>query len=51
MYSLSFTLRLIHKLAVKMFPSSIIANIFNFVPATMFEVSDDSEREVVKIEF
>ena len=36
---------------IEMFPSSIIAGMFNFVPATMFEVSDDSEREAVKVEF
>lgn len=36
---------------LEMFPSNFIANIFNFVPATMFEVSDESEREVVKVEF
>ena len=36
---------------LEMFPSNFVANIFNFVPATMFEVSDDSEREAVKVEF
>lgn len=36
---------------IEMFPSSIIAGMFNFVRATMFEVSDDSERESVKVEF
>jgi len=36
---------------LEMFPSNLIANLFNFVPATMFEVSDDSEREAVKVEF
>jgi LemA protein len=36
---------------IEMFPSSIIAGMFNFVPATMFEVSDDSERDAVKVDF
>jgi len=36
---------------LEMFPSNLIANLFNFVPATMFDVSDDSEREAVKVEF
>ena len=36
---------------LEMFPSNFVANIFNFVPATMFEVSDDSERDAVKVEF
>lgn len=33
------------------FPSSIIAGMFNFGPAVMFEVSDESEREAIKVEF
>lgn len=36
---------------IEMFPSNLIAGIFSFVPATLFEVSDDSEREAVKVEF
>ncbi|MEC5125344.1 LemA family protein [Verrucomicrobiales bacterium BCK34] len=36
---------------LEMFPSNLIANMFNFVPATMFEVSDESERESVKVKF
>ena len=36
---------------IEMFPSNLIAGMFNFGPATMFEVSDDSEREAVKVEF
>lgn len=36
---------------LEMFPSNIIAGMFDFVKATMFEVSDDSERENVKVEF
>ena len=35
----------------EMFPSSIIANMFNFTPAVLFEVSDEKEREVVKVDF
>jgi LemA protein len=35
----------------EMFPSSLIANVFNFVAATMFEVSDETEREPVKVSF
>ncbi|MEM6280116.1 MAG: LemA family protein [Verrucomicrobiota bacterium] len=33
------------------FPSNIVAGMFNFVPATLFEVSDDSERDVVEVKF
>lgn len=33
------------------FPSSVIAGIFNFGPAVMFEVSDESERDAVKVDF
>jgi len=36
---------------IEMFPSNFIANMFNFVPATMFEVSDDSERDNVEVKF
>ena len=35
----------------EMFPSSFIASTFNFTEATLFEVKDDSEREVVKVKF
>jgi len=35
----------------EMFPSNFIAGLFKFVPATLFEVSDDAEREVVKVKF
>jgi LemA protein len=35
----------------EMFPSSIIAGMFNFAGATMFEVTDEKEREVVKVDF
>ena len=35
----------------EMFPSSVIAGMFNFGQATLFEVSDDAEREVVKVSF
>jgi LemA protein len=33
------------------FPSNLIAGQFKFVPATMFEVGDDSERNPVKVSF
>lgn len=33
------------------FPSSVIAGMFNFGPGVMFEVSDESEREAVKVSF
>jgi len=33
------------------FPANFIADKFNFVRATMFEVSDDSERNPVKVSF
>ena len=36
---------------LEMFPSNFIANMFNFVPATMFEVADESERESIKVKF
>lgn len=35
----------------EVFPSSLIAGIFNFGPATLFEVTEESEREAVKVEF
>lgn len=33
------------------FPSNFVANIFSFVPATLFEVADDSERDAVEVKF
>jgi len=36
---------------LEMFPSNFIAGMFNFVPATGFEVSNDSERESVVVKF
>ena len=35
----------------EVFPASIIANMFKFNQATLFEVADASEREAVKVEF
>lgn len=35
----------------EMFPSNIIAGIFNFTRKTLFEVSDEAEREAVKVKF
>ena len=33
------------------FPTNILAGMFNFVPATMFEVTEEAEREPVKVDF
>ena len=33
------------------FPTNFIANMFNFNPATLFEVSEASERENVEVKF
>jgi LemA protein len=35
----------------EVFPSSVIAGMFNFGPAVMFEVADVSERDPVKVDF
>lgn len=35
----------------EMFPSSIIAGMFNFAAAQMFEVKNEAEREAVKVSF
>ncbi|HWB05531.1 MAG TPA: LemA family protein [Verrucomicrobiales bacterium] len=35
----------------EMFPSSIIAGMFNFAAAQMFEVKSEAEREAVKVSF
>ena len=35
----------------EVFPSNIIAGMFNFNAAVLFEVTDESEREVVKVDF
>jgi len=35
----------------EVFPSSLIAGIFNFGTATLYEVTEESEREAVKVEF
>lgn len=35
----------------EVFPSSLIAGTFNFGTATLFEVTEESEREAVKVEF
>lgn len=36
---------------LEVFPSNLVAGLFKFVPATSFEVSDDSERESVSVKF
>lgn len=33
------------------FPSSVVAGAFSFGPAVLFEVTDESEREVVEVKF
>lgn len=35
----------------EMFPSNIVAGIFNFVRKPLFEVNDEAERESVKVKF
>lgn len=35
----------------EVFPASMIAGMFNFGQATLFEVADESERESVKVDF
>jgi LemA protein len=35
----------------EMFPSSIIAGMFNFKPAQFFEVTDETQREAPKVKF
>lgn len=35
----------------EVFPASVIAGMFNFRQATLFEVADDSERDPVKVDF
>ena len=33
------------------FPTNFVAGMFNFLPATMFEVTEEAERETVKVDF
>ncbi len=35
----------------EIFPNSLVAGIFNFAPATLFEITDPGEREVPKVSF
>jgi LemA protein len=35
----------------EVFPTNLIAGMFNFLAAVPFEVSDESEREAVKVGF
>lgn len=35
----------------ELFPSNIIAGLFKFGPAVMFEISEESEREAVNVDF
>jgi LemA protein len=36
---------------LEVFPSNFIAGMFNFVPATFFEVSSEAERQSVQVKF
>ena len=36
---------------VQMFPSNIVAGMFNFEQETFFEVTDETEREAPKVDF
>jgi LemA protein len=35
----------------EIFPNSLIASMFNFAPATLFEITDSGEREAPKVSF
>ena len=35
----------------EIFPNSLLAGIFNFAPASLFEITDPGEREVPKVSF
>jgi len=35
----------------EMFPSNVIAGMFGFGPATLFEITDEAERDAVKVSF
>ncbi len=37
--------------AREVFPSSVVAGVFNFAPATLFEVDSEEERKAVKVSF
>ena len=36
---------------IEMFPSNIVAGMFNFKPAEFFEIEDEAEKEVPKVSF
>lgn len=40
-----------YNIKLESFPSNIIAGIFNFIRKPLYEVSDEAERENVKVEF
>jgi len=40
-----------YNVAREQFPAVMLANTFGFQPATMFEISDDSERQAPKVSF
>ena len=35
----------------ELFPSNIVANMFNFVAATLFEIEDAAQKEAPKVSF
>ncbi|MEI9999323.1 MAG: LemA family protein [Verrucomicrobiota bacterium] len=35
----------------EIFPNSVLAGLFNFVPATLYEIADPGDREVPKVSF
>ena len=35
----------------EIFPNSLLAGIFNFAPANLYEIADPSDREVPKVSF
>lgn len=40
-----------YNICVETFPSNIVANIFGFTKKPMFEVTDEAERQNVKVDF
>jgi LemA protein len=35
----------------EIFPSVVIANMFNFAPATLFEIEDEAEKKAPEVSF
>lgn len=40
-----------YNIAIKVFPKNIIAQLFNFKPEPLFEITETAEREPVKVKF